>query len=55
MKDKIIKRLKEFTEDLEKGDLSKYKKTKIIKNDDGTYTCIESHKGKIKRHERKIS
>jgi hypothetical protein len=48
MEKEILKRLKEFTRDLERGNLSNYIKTKIIRNKDH-YVVIQSHKGKIKK------
>jgi hypothetical protein len=50
---KIIKALLQLTEDLEKGNLDEYRITKVIKNDDGSHTFIEKHKGKIRKTRRK--
>ncbi len=45
--------MEQFTEDLEKGNLDDYRITKVIKNDDGSHTFIEKHKGKIRKFTRK--
>jgi len=46
---KIVKRLKQFVKDLKSGNLDEYRMTRVIKNDDGSHTFTEKHKGKITR------
>lgn len=37
---KIVEGLKQFADDLEKGQVDKYRRTKVVKMDDGTFKRV---------------
>lgn len=53
-KNKLIEAMEQFTKDLAAGNLDDYRITEVSKNDDGSYSFIEKHKGKVKKFTRKF-
>lgn len=46
---KLVEAMKQFAEDLEKDNLDNYRITEVSKNNNGSYTFVEKHKGKIRK------